>query len=137
VRVDRCWEQAAESFGDMKWHRLPVGSVTYQLGRDYWSAWRGFPWPAEARYGLTTADDGTPLYVVVFDVKGMAVANVAEFAGASTRSMSFLVVDESMQELSSGTYTAFVEPTPVVPPLRKWVGAPATQRDAWTVPINN
>lgn len=137
VRVDRCWEQAAESFGDMKWHRLPVGSVTYQLGRDYWSTWRGFPWPADARYGLATSDDGTPIYIVAFSVKGMSIANVDEFQGAATRSVSFLVVDESMSELASGIYTAIAEPTPVVPPARKWVGAPATQLDAWTVPINN
>ncbi len=137
VRVDRCWEQAAESFGDMKWHRLPVGSVTYQLGRDYWSTFRGFPWPTDARFGLATTDDGTPIYLVAFNAKGMTVANVDEFAGASTRSVSFLLVDESMSELASGTYTASTVPTPVVPPARKWVGTPATQLDAWTVPINN
>lgn len=137
VRVDRCWEQDPTAFGDVKWHRLPAGSITYQLGRDYWSTWMGFPWPAGARFALGTAEDGTPLYMVGYDAGGMMVVNVAYFEGPSVSNVVMLVDDVGMTPTREGQMTASTTRVVVAPPAKKSIGTPATQLDAWTVPINS
>jgi hypothetical protein len=137
VRVDRCWEQAATSFGDMKWHLLPAGSVTYQLARDYWSSWMGFPWPAGSTFMLAALDDGTPAYAVAMTAGGLSVLNVAAFTGPSVDNVVEVADDSGWTPVRSGTMTATTTPTPVVPPAKKATGTKATQLEHWVFPINH
>jgi hypothetical protein len=137
VRVDRCWEQDAAAFGDLKWHRLPAGSVTYQLGRDFWSTWMGFPWESDALYGLATGDDGTTTYMVGFSTGDMTVVNAASFAGPSVSNTVYVMGDAAMMPVSDGQFTASPTHVAVTAPAKRSMGPAATQIDRWTVPINH
>jgi hypothetical protein len=137
VRVDRCWEQSAAAFGDLKWHLLPPGSVTFQLSRDFWSAWMGFPWPADTMYLLGAFDDGTPVYSAGYVVDDMVLLNLVSFEGPSATNLISVVSDNDVVPLRSATISAAPAYVKVPPPPKKQIGSRATQKEQWMFPINH
>jgi hypothetical protein len=138
VRVDRCWAQSATRFGDVKWHRLPAGSVTYMDARAYWnSEVMAMPWPENALYGIESDDTGRPMHMVAMGSPGIyLLAAETTFEPGVAQSVLML---ETGETLLNATVTAAVPASglaAVQPPTKRQLGRPSTEPHFWTVPIN-
>ena len=137
VRVDRCWVQSEVLFGDVKWHRTPVGTVTYVSARTYWwSTVIGQDWPPEAVYLTGAADDATVLYMVG-EGNELAFTMVGTYVHSTEIGTLTILLINNEPVANRGTVALWEPSAPtVLAPRRAQVGSPATSAHPWTVPIN-
>jgi hypothetical protein len=138
VRVDRCWALSRAEYGDVKWHRLPAGSVVFEQTRAFWAQWTAFPWPATATYDVATTPGGARAFSVLSSSPDLSLVETTVIDGSSVADTLFVVgADNSLEPTRSVVMSAQAERVPVSPPARRTVGRPATDRSIWRAVINS
>jgi hypothetical protein len=138
VRVDRCWALSRAAYGDVKWHRLPAGSVTYEQVRTFWAGWTSFPWPETATYDVAATPEGARAFSVISSSGEFTLVETTVVDGTSVVDTLFVVdTDESLVPVRSVVVRAQAERVPVAPPARRKVGSPATDPSIWRAVINS
>ena len=138
VRVDRCWALSRAGYGDVKWHRLPTGSVSYEQTSAFWADWMAFPWPETATYDVAPTPEGARAFSVVTSSPDMSLVETTVVDGVSVADTLFVVgADASLQPARSVVLRSQAERVPVAPPPRRNVGRPATDRSVWRAVINS
>ena len=83
VRVDRCWGMELGAFGNLKWHRLPAGTVHYRQARDWWATWLDIEWPAGTAFDVAAGADGSQVFTATVPTEDGGIwTSVTTFAGA-------------------------------------------------------
>lgn len=138
VRVDRCWELSRRAYGNVRWHRLPAGAVTYRQASAFWAEWIGTEWPTDATFAEATAPDGSQTFTVTApsgsDVVTVGVSVSGPGLVFSIRSASGASPPEDIVSL---TMRAGADRVVVPPPAPSTVGAPSTVRSRWQAVINS
>ena len=138
MRVDRCWEMSAADFGDLKWHLMGPGWVTYRQGADFWAYWIDGSWPTGTTYDVSTGADGSQTFVATYAPPGGSVVE-------STTVSAGAVSDVVLATLSDGTVIGHLtmemrsQPDRVVvtPPARRSLDGPAIEPTSWEALINS
>jgi hypothetical protein len=138
VRVDRCWALSRAGYGDVKWHRLPAGSVRYEQTRAFWADWMAFPWPETATYDVATTPEGARAFSVLTNSPDLSLVETTVVDGASVVDTLFVVgADGGLAPARSVVMRAQTDRVPVTPPARRTVGRPATDLSIWRAVINS
>jgi len=142
VRVDRCWERSATEFEDMKWHRLPSDSVTYELGSTAWASLVDYDWSLSTSLDVGTDAAGVGYFTSRYEgvISGTdAVVTDSFVVGPSQVSYTLAVTVAGLPPSTIQTITLRSVPGPVTvrPPNPRTVGALDEDPSRWIAPINN
>lgn len=137
VRIDRCWEQSAVTFGDSKWHRLPAGSVVYMDARAYWwSEVMEMPWPESSFYAIEPDPDGMPMHMVGWGNEAAVRVSETTFTPGTATAVHVMMVNDTPIATTVTVGMAKTGLAPVRAPAKSTIGKRATLSDYWSVPIN-
>ena len=129
VRVDRCWALSRAGYGNVKWHRLPAGSVAFEQTRAFWAEWTAFPWPETATYDVAPTPEGARAFSVISTSPDLSLVETTVVDGTSVADTLFVVgADGSLVPARSVVMRAQAERVPVAPPpVARWVGRRPTE----------
>lgn len=137
VRVDRCWELSRAQYGDRTWHRLPVGSVTFEQASAFWARFNEGEWPAATVFSMEAVPGGMSTFRAAVPDGNDEVVHDITVNGPSVRyGVSVTLQGESPVPAISLAMSAQTAPVVVSAPARQSVGRRAAG-SRWLAVINS